>query len=84
MPASSLRLEAGADGAAIEEATDVMGRAPKYDLSSWTITSDWTDPVPVSVAEVRVFESWFGDLFDEFFEPVVVSSLRAQSPKDET
>lgn len=81
---SSPGLEAGADGAAIEEATDVMGRPPKHDLSSWAITSDWTDPVPVSVAEVRVFESWFGDLFDEFFGPDLSPSLRAQNPKDET
>ncbi len=61
-----------------------MGRPPKHDLSSWAITSDWTDPVPVSVAEVRVFESWFGDLFDEFFGPDLSPSLRAQNPKDET
>jgi len=44
------------------------GRAPKHDLSTWTVTDDWTDPVPVADAEVEVFERWFGDLFDELFE----------------
>jgi hypothetical protein len=26
--------------------------------------------VPVTDAEIAVFEAWFGDLFDEFFGPV--------------
>lgn len=41
------------------------GRPPKHDLSTWTVTDDWSDPVPVTLAEVEVFERWFGDLFDE-------------------
>lgn len=47
----------------------VMGRPPKYDLSTWTVTDDWPDPVPVTEAEIAVFERWFGDLFDELFGP---------------
>lgn len=43
------------------------GRPPKHDLSTWRVTDDWPDPVPVTLAEVEVFERWFGDLFDEFF-----------------
>ena len=43
------------------------GRAPKHDLSTWRVTDDWPDPVPVTLAEVEVFERRFGDLFDEFF-----------------
>lgn len=43
------------------------GRPPKHDLSTWRVTDDWPDPVPVALAEVEVFERWFGDLFDEFF-----------------
>lgn len=43
------------------------GRPPKHDLSTWTVTDDWPDPVPVSEAEIEVFEQWFGDLFDELF-----------------
>jgi hypothetical protein len=46
-----------------------LGRPPKYDLSTWTVTDDWPDRVPVTEAEVDVFEAWFGDLFDELFGP---------------
>lgn len=41
------------------------GRPPKHDFSTWTVTDDWPDPVPVTEAEIEVFERWFGDLFDE-------------------
>lgn len=43
------------------------GRPPKHDLSAWRVTDDWPDPVPVTLAEVEVFERWFGDLCDELF-----------------
>lgn len=43
------------------------GRPPKHDLSTWRVTDDWPDPVPVTLGEVEVFERWFGDLFDELF-----------------
>ncbi len=60
-----------------------MGRPPKHDLSSWTVTDDWSDPVPVTIAEVKVFESWFGDVFDEIFgdetwSPAEVPSVQRQ------
>jgi hypothetical protein len=45
------------------------GRPPKHDLSTWTVTDDWLGRVPVTEAEVEVFERWFGDLFDELFGP---------------
>lgn len=45
------------------------GRPPKHDLSTWTVIDDWPDPVPVTQAEIEVFERWFGDLFDELFDP---------------
>ena len=45
------------------------GQSPKDDLSTWTVTDDWPDPVPVTSAEVDVFEAWFGDVFDELFGP---------------
>lgn len=45
------------------------GRPPKDDLSAWTVTDDWPERVPVTVAEVDVFEAWFGDVFDELFGP---------------
>lgn len=43
------------------------GRPPKHDLSTWTVTDDWPDPVPVTEAEIDVFEQLFGDFFDELF-----------------
>lgn len=45
------------------------GRPAKHDVESWTVTDDWPDRVPVTAAEVDVFEAWFGDLFDEIFGP---------------
>ncbi len=45
------------------------GRPPKHDLETWTVMDDWPAQVPVTSAEVDVFEAWFGDLFDELFGP---------------
>jgi hypothetical protein len=44
-----------------------IGRPPKHDLETWTVTDDWPARVPVTDAEVDVFEAWFGDLLDELF-----------------
>lgn len=46
-----------------------IGRPVKHDLSGWTVTDDWPEHVPITAAEIDVFERWFGDLFDEFFGP---------------
>ncbi len=43
------------------------GRPPKHDLSTWTVIDDLPERVPVTEAEVEVFERWFADLFDELF-----------------
>jgi hypothetical protein len=32
-----------------------------------TVTDDWPEEVPVTEAEIEVFEPWFGDLFDQLF-----------------
>lgn len=32
-----------------------------------TVVDDWPEQVPVTEAEIRVFERWFGDVFDELF-----------------
>jgi hypothetical protein len=32
-----------------------------------TVTDDWLEDVPVTEAEIAVFEAWFGELFDELF-----------------
>jgi hypothetical protein len=34
---------------------------------TWTVTDDWPDDVPVTDAEIAVFEAWFGEFFDELF-----------------
>lgn len=36
---------------------------------TWRVTDDWPDEVPISEAEIEVFERWFGDFFDELFGP---------------
>jgi hypothetical protein len=50
-------------------AASVCAKSPKDDLSTWTVTDDWPERVPVTSAEVDVFEAWFGDVFDELFGP---------------
>jgi hypothetical protein len=39
----------------------------KCDRTTWTVTDDWPEDVPVTDAEIDVFEAWFGELFDELF-----------------
>ncbi|WP_375551357.1 hypothetical protein [Rhodophyticola porphyridii] len=34
------------------------------------ITDDWPEVVPVTEAEVRMIEAYFGDLLDELFGPL--------------
>lgn len=33
------------------------------------VTDDWPDQVPVTEAEIDVFERWFGDVFDDLLAP---------------
>jgi hypothetical protein len=40
-----------------------------HDLSTWTVSDDGPEHVPVTEMEVEVFERWFGGLFDETFGP---------------
>jgi hypothetical protein len=46
-----------------------IGRPPKLEPETWTVTDDWPDPLPVTEAEIDLFEAWFGDFFDELFGP---------------
>ena len=46
-----------------------VGRPCKTDPTTWTVTDDWPARVPVTEAEVELFEAWFGDLFDRMFGP---------------
>jgi hypothetical protein len=43
------------------------GHPARKKRSEWTVTDDWPDEVPITEAEIEVFEAWFGDLFDELF-----------------
>ena len=43
------------------------GRPAPEDTTTWTVTDDWPDEVPITEAEIEVFEARFGDLFDELF-----------------
>ena len=52
-------------------------RPAQDDPTTWTVTDDWPEDVPVTEAEIEVFEAWFGDLF----RPVVLDApLRGRSP----
>jgi len=43
------------------------GRAAKDHCNRWTVTDDWPEHVPVTDAEVDLFEARFGDVFDKLF-----------------
>lgn len=42
-------------------------RRPKHDVSTWTVTDDWPEKVPITEAEIEIFERYFGDVLDELF-----------------
>ncbi len=44
-----------------------VGQPAAEDTTTWTVTDDWPEDVPITEAEIEVFEAWFGDLFDELF-----------------
>jgi hypothetical protein len=44
-----------------------VGRPVRDDQTTWAVTDDWPDDVPITEAEIDVFEAWFGDLFDALF-----------------
>jgi hypothetical protein len=44
-----------------------VGRPVKRCLDEWRVIDDWPERVPVTDAEIDVFEAWFGDILDELF-----------------
>jgi len=40
-------------------------RRARRDRTTLTMMNDWPEDVPVTDAEIAVFEAWFGGLFDE-------------------
>ncbi len=72
MPRRSRQHEATASEqleALLGEPWPFPGRPPRHDVESWCVTDDWPARIPVSDAEIVVFEAWFGDLLDELFDP---------------
>jgi hypothetical protein len=47
------------------------GEAPLLgpDGQRMRVTDDWPEDIPVTEAEIDVFERWFGDVFDELLTP---------------
>jgi hypothetical protein len=60
VPTASAQLEA-----LLGRPWPFSGRPPKHDPARWIVTDDWPDPVPVTEAEVKVFERWLSDVLDE-------------------
>lgn len=65
----SVRLSPASPTTAHSRPGRASGRRPEHDVETWMVTDDWPDPAPITDAELDVFEGWFGDLFDELFEP---------------
>jgi hypothetical protein len=73
-PRKSRRQKVAADPALPDDLYDYArpptrraGRPTPADPTTWTVTDDWPEDVPVTEAEIEVFEAWFGDLFEELF-----------------
>ena len=45
----------------------VKSRPVDPSLTHWTVSDDWPERVPVTEAEIDLFEAWFGDILDELF-----------------
>jgi len=45
------------------------GHEPPPDTTGWIVTDDWPERVPVTKAEVDVFEAHFSDFFDKWLGP---------------
>lgn len=54
----------------IPPAAPADGRGRKEDGERLTVTDDWPDIVPVTEAEIRIIEAYFGDVLDDLFGPL--------------
>ncbi|QOG08885.1 hypothetical protein IGS74_17760 [Aureimonas sp. OT7] len=41
-----------------------------FDVEKLPVIDDWPEKVPITEAEIQVFERWFSDVFDEMFGSV--------------
>lgn len=53
-----------------QAASSPKHRRPKHDVSVWTVINDWPEKVPITEAEIEIFERYFGDVLDELFGPI--------------
>lgn len=52
-------------------ASPPRGRPPHlFDVERLPVIDDWPEDVPITEAEIQVFERWFADLFDDLFGSV--------------
>lgn len=50
-----------------QAASSPKRRRPKHDVSTWTVIDNWPEKVPITEAEIEIFERYFGDVLDELF-----------------
>lgn len=54
-----------------------------FDVEKLPVIDDWPEKVPITEAEIQVFERWFADVFDEMFGPLpAVPGLTKLSSSD--
>ncbi|MDX8043878.1 hypothetical protein SK236_14680 [Pseudomonas aeruginosa] len=54
-----------------------------FDVEKLPVIDDWPENVPITEAEIQVFERWFSDVFDEMFGPLPpVPGLKKLSSSD--
>ncbi|MFA5968396.1 MAG: hypothetical protein WC816_04025 [Sphingomonas sp.] len=44
-----------------------IGRPPKHNVETWIVIDDWPERVPVTEAEIDLFEAYFGNVLDRIF-----------------
>lgn len=49
------------------ESLVTKGRGAEPSFDHWIVSDDWPERVPVTEAEIDLFEAWFGDIIDGLF-----------------
>ena len=44
-----------------------IGRPPNHELTAWRVVDNWPAAIPISEAELDLFEAHFGELIDRLF-----------------
>jgi len=84
-PPSSLKaLPDDLRDSATDPAQDVprpRRKSPPRWYDNLPVIDDWPEHVPVTLAEVQVFERWFGDVFDELFSGTEKTGQDSEGPE---